>query len=117
MRMLKKYENLVAQLSSATMNNNLPWLKTSRPNEYEAAIGDNSVSLKYHPKGSGDQDSEEYVSLILWDKFGDKADELRLAGSSSDFISLYSLYERVRASNNRSEMTLDEILTDISKIN
>lgn len=115
--MLKKYENLVAQLSSATMNNNLPWLKTSRPNEYEAAIGDNSVSLKFHPKGNDEQDSEEYVSLILWDRFGDKADELRLVGTSSDFISLYSLYERVKSSNNRSEMTLDEILTDISKIN
>lgn len=114
--MLKKYENLVAQLSSATMNNNLPWLKTSRPNEYEAAIGDNSVSLKYHPKGSDEQDSEEYLSLILWDKFGDKVDELKLPDSNSDFISLYSLYEHVRSSNNRSEMTLDEILTDISKI-
>lgn len=114
--MLGKYENLVAQLSSATMNNNLPWLKTSRLNEYEAAIGDNSVSLRYYPKENDKQDSEEYVSLILWDRFGDKADELKLAGSNSDFITLYSLYERVRSSNNRSEMTLDEILTDISKI-
>lgn len=114
--MLRKYENLVEQLRSATMNNNLPWLKTSRPNEYEAAIGDNSVSLKYHPKGSGMENSEEFVSLILWDRFGDKADELKLVNSSSDYLSLYSLYESVRASSTRSEITLDEILADISKI-
>lgn len=114
--MLKKYEDLVKQLISATKNSNLPWLKTSRSNEYEAAIGDNSVSLRYHPKEREEKDSEEYLSLILWDRFGDKADELKLASSSSDFITLYSLYERVRSSNNRSEMTLDEMLIDISKI-
>lgn len=114
--MLHKYERLVVQLQNATVNKSLPWCRTSRANEFEAAIGDNSVSIMYHPKGSGGQNSEEYVSLFLWNRFGEVVDELRVVNSNNDYISLYSLFENVRSSSVRAEGTLDEILIDISKI-
>ena len=114
--MLNKYERLVSQLRDATLNKTLPWCRTSRSNEFEAAIGDNSVSIMLHPKDRDDQDDKEYVSLFLWNRFGEVVDELRGISSSNDYMSLISLFESVKSSSARSEETLDELLEDISKI-
>ncbi len=114
--MLNKYERLVSQLRDATLNKTLPWCRTRRSNELEAAIGDNSVSIMFHPKGRDNQDDKEYVSLFLWNRFGEVVDELKCISSSSDYITLYSLFESVKSSSVRSEETLDELLEDISKI-
>lgn len=115
MLMLKKYENFVGKLIDATSKQILPWNKTSRENEYEAVIGNNTVSIKYHPKTGKDQEGE-YVSFILWDRFGDIVSELRACPPSSDYTTLYSLYNSAWIVSSRAEGTLDELIADISKI-
>ena len=42
--MIEKYKRLVQKLQEATDNRKLAWEKTSRENEYQAVVGDNSVS-------------------------------------------------------------------------
>lgn len=41
--MIEKYKRLVQKLQEATDNSKLAWEKTSRENEYQAVVGDNSV--------------------------------------------------------------------------
>lgn len=111
--MLDKYKHLVAQLQNATSRKILPWNRTSREDEYEAAIGDNSVSIKHHHKNGND---EEYFSLFIWNKNGDIVDELRATSPSDDYFALSSLHQSATSAALRAEFTLDEILSDISKI-
>lgn len=114
--MLDKYTRLVAKLLNATSQKTLPWNKTSRENEFEAAVGDNSVSIKRHYKVGNPSGDKDYISLFIWNRFGDIVDELRAFSPSEDFNSLVSLFEAARLAAIRAENTLDEILADISKI-
>lgn len=114
--MLDKYKTLVAKLLNATSQKILPWNKTSRENEYEAAVGDNSVSIKRHYKVGNIPDDKEYISLFVWNRFGDIVDELRAYSSSEDFNNLAPLFEVAEHAAIRAEDTLDEILADISRI-
>lgn len=111
--MLDKYKRLVAQLQNATSRKILPWNRTSREDEYEAAIGDNSVSIKHHHKNGIEAD---YISLFIWNKNGDIVDELRATEPSDDYSVLLLLHQTAISAALRAEFTLDEILSDISKI-
>ena len=113
--MLKKYESIVEKLKDATSKQILPWNKTNRENEYEAVIGDNSVSISHH-YNKGKEQNGEYVSLILWDRFGEVVSELRAIPSGFDYIDLYDLFLAAKGASDRAEDTLDELIADISKI-
>jgi hypothetical protein len=114
--MLDKYKNLVTKLLNATSQKALPWNKTSRENEYEAAVGDNSVSIKRHFKVDNIPDDKEFISLFVWNRFGDVVDEVRAYSYSEDFINLASLFDAAESAAIRAEDILDEILADISRI-
>lgn len=114
--MLDKYKRLVAQLQNATSRKILPWNRTSRDDEYEAAIGDNSVSVKYHHKDSTIQGDQDYISLFIWNRNGDIVDELRATSPGDDYFTLSSLHHAATSASTRAEFTLDEILSDISRI-
>lgn len=113
--MLKKYESFVGKIKDATSKQILPWNKTSRENEYEAVIGNNSVSIQYH-QNEGNGQEGEYVSFLLWDRFGDIVSEQRGYSPSEDYITLYSLYMAAKEACDRAEETLDELMADISKM-
>ena len=114
--MIKKYQEFVYKLQSSTDNRKILWEKTSGQNEYQAAIGNNSVSIKYHPASdfpiAGD-DTVEYVSLFLRNNRGDVIDELRVTTEQFDYATLHGLYESARRACMKVEETLDEMMAEL----
>ncbi len=116
--MIKKYEEFVSKLQTATDKRTIAWEKASGNDEYQAMIGNNSVSIKYHPAADFpvlNSDTENYVSLILRNSNGDKIDEVRIDAKDFDYHALHVLYESARRACNKVEETLDEILSVLEK--
>ncbi len=116
--MIRKYQDFVEKLQSSTNERKITWEKASGQNEYQVAIGANSVSIKYHPASdfpiAGD-DNIEYVSLLIWNSQGENIDEVRANAGSFDYSSLHGLYESARRASMKVEETLDEMLASLEK--
>lgn len=112
--MIEKYKRLVQKLQEATDNRKLAWEKTSRENEYQAVVGDNSVSIKYHERNELDLfDKTSYVSLFLWNNVGVNIDEIKADTLNIDFSALHTLYESARRASMKVEETIDELLSQL----
>ena len=114
--MIKKYEEFVKKLQASTSERKISWEKTSGQNEYQAVIGKNSVSVKYHPATDFpimSEDGKDYVSLLIWNSKGENIDEIKVPSSSFDYSTLYNLYEKARRACMKVEETLDEMMADL----
>ena len=103
-------------LSRRSQKGKISWEKTSGQNEYQAVIGKNSVSVKYHPATDFpimSEDGKDYVSLLIWNSEGENIDELKADSSSFDYSTLYNLYENARRACMKVEETLDEMMADL----
>lgn len=114
--MIKKYEEFVQKLQASTDERKISWEKASGQNEYQAAIGNNSVSLKYHSASDFPivgEDGKEYVSLLVWNSKGDNIDEVRVYSGMYDYGNLHKLYESARRASQKVEETLDEMMAQL----
>ena len=111
--MIRKYEEFVKKLQTSTDARKITWEETSGGNEYQAAIGNNSVSLKYQsPQDFAitKDDKEGYVSLFLRNSKGDIIDDVKATAGSLDYSKLYNLYGSARRASLKVEETLDEMM-------
>ena len=114
--MIKKYQELVEKLNNSTVGRKITWEKASGQNEYQAMIGNNSVSMKYHPALDFTvlgNENKEYVSLLLWNSKGDNIDEVRAERGQYDFQPLYQLFESARRASMKVDETLDEMMASL----
>ena len=112
--MIQKYKQLVEKLQQATDKRAISWEKTSRANEYQTMIGNNSISVQYYEKADFviDLENKTHVSLLLW-KDGTNIDEVRADMGETDYITLQKLYDSARRSCMRVDETLDDILSQL----
>ena len=111
--MIKKYEEFVSKLQTATDKRTIAWEKASGNDEYQAMIGKNSVSIKYYPAMDlflTGGESNPYVSLQIQNMYGEKIDDVSAKNTDLDYSVLHKLYESARRSCNKVEEALDEMM-------
>lgn len=116
--MIKKYDELVSKLQSATIARKISWGKTSGHNEYQTAIGTNSVSIRFHPAidfGVVPDDTRTYVTMLIYNDKGENIDVITAEKGDYDYGSLFELYECVRRASLKVDETLDEMLAVLNK--
>lgn len=111
--MIKKYEEFVNKLQTATDKRTITWEKASVNDEYQAMIGNNSVSIKYQPAMdlfiTGGK-SKPNVSLQIHNKDGERIDDISAENDDLGYPALRKLYESARRACNKVEETIDEML-------
>lgn len=118
--MIKKYQDLVAKLQQATTDRKISWEPTSKGDEFKVNFGNSAVSVsKYEklPNGifGGNLTVELFSKLTLWDKDGNKIDEIIVPQNEliSDYTVISNLYDTVRRSYYHVDEAIDDILNKL----
>lgn len=113
--MISKYHRLVNKLQVSTKERRITWVEGRVSNEYKAAIGKNSVSIKYNPlteESMIEEEAKGYVILAIWNSKGEIIDVMK-EGVDFYAYSLYSLYKSARRSCLKVEETVDEMIAEL----
>ena len=116
--MIEKYKQIVNLLLQLTSDRRQSWEKTSG-NEYKTNIGKNYISIRYHEASnfaiiSNSKSDSTSIDLLLWNEAGEVIDEINAEKGTSDFSSLFVLYEEARRSYGQVYDRLDEIIVDLN---
>lgn len=116
--MIDKYKQIVNLLQKLTLDGSQSWEKTSG-NEYKTNIGNNYISIRYHEASNfvitaNSTPDSTSINLLLWNGDGEIIDELNAEKGTSDFHSLFGLYEEARRSYGKVYDRLDEIIVDLN---
>ena len=113
--MITRYQSLVNKLQASTKERKITWVKGSAKNEYKAAIGKNSVSIKYNPltkESIIEEEAKGYVTMAIWNSKGVMIDVMK-EGVDYYAFSLYSLYNSARRAYLKVEETVDEMIAEL----
>lgn len=120
--MIEKYQQIVTMLITLTDEGRVEWEKTSS-NEYKVSIGNSSISILYHEANPNcmyvnSTPDVTFLRLILWNQNGELIDEERIEKrdyGSTDYDNLMSLYTAARRQYGKVYVTLDSIISDLTK--
>lgn len=120
--MIEKYQQIVKMLITLTDEGRVEWEKTSS-NEYKVSIGSCSISILYHEASpnyiyTNSNPDVTYLRLTLWNQNGELIDDERIEKrdyGSTDYDKLMSLYKAARRQYGKVYVTLDTIISDLTK--
>lgn len=120
--MIEKYQQIVKMLITLTDEGRVEWEKTSS-NEYKVSIGSCSISILYHEASpnyiyTNSNPDVTYLRLTLWNQNGELIDDERIEKrdyGSTDYDKLMSLYKAARRQYGKVNVTLDTIISDLTK--
>ncbi len=120
--MIEKYQQIVTMLLTLTDEGRVEWEKTSS-NEYKVSIGSSSISILYHEANPyvvkvNSTPDVTYLSLLLWNQNGELIDDVKIEKrdyGSTDYDKLMSLYKAARRQYGKVYVTLDTIISDLTK--
>jgi hypothetical protein len=120
--MIEKYQQIVAMLHDLTDEGKVEWEKTSS-SEYKVSIGSSSISILYHEASPNSYlvnstPDVTYLRLLLWNQNGELIDDVKEEErdyGSTDYDNLMSLYTAARRQYGKVYVTLDTIISDLTK--
>lgn len=120
--MIEKYQQIVTMLLALTDEGKVEWEKTSS-NEYKVSIGSSSISILYHEASPNifvvnSTPDVTYLKLLLWNQNGELIDDVKIEKrdyGSTDYDNLMSLYTAARRQYGKVYVTLDTIISDLTK--
>lgn len=121
--MIEKYQQIVSMLLTLTSEERVEWEKTSG-NEYKVNVGKNCITIMYHeanPYSSVVNVTPDttFLKLLLWNQDGELIDDVKIEKrdfGSADYDNLMALYVAARRSYGKVYETLDNIISDLTKV-
>jgi len=121
--MIEKYQQIVSMLLTLTSEERVEWEKTSG-NEYKVNIGKNCITIMYHEANPysavvNATPDTTFLKLLLWNQDGELIDDVKIEKrdfGSTDYDNLMALYVAARRSYGKVYETLDNIISDLTKV-
>lgn len=121
--MIEKYQQIVSMLLTLTSEERVEWEKTSG-NEYKVNVGKNCITIMYHEANPYSAvvnvtPDTTFLKLLLWNQDGELIDDVKIEKrdfGSADYDNLMALYVAARRSYGKVYETLDNIISDLSKV-
>ena len=121
--MIEKYQRIVSMLLTLTSEERVEWEKTSG-NEYKVNVGKNCITIMYHEANPYNAvvnvtPDTTFLKLLLWNQDGELIDDVKIEKrdfGSADYDNLMALYEAARRSYGKVYETLDNIISDLTKV-
>ena len=121
--MIEKYQQIVSMLLTLTSEERVEWEKTSG-NEYKVNVGKNCITIMYHEANPYNAvvnvtPDTTFLKLLLWKQDGELIDDVKIEKrdfGSADYDNLMALYVAARRSYGKVYETLDNIISDLTKV-
>lgn len=121
--MIEKYQQIVSMLLTLTSEERVEWEKTSG-NEYKVNVGKNCITIMYHEANPYSAvvnvtSDTTFLKLLLWNQDGELIDDVKIEKrdfGSADYDNLMALYVAARRSYGKVYETLDNIISDLTKV-
>lgn len=121
--MIEKYQQIVSMLLTLTSEERVEWEKTSG-NEYKVNVGKNCITIMYHEANPYSAvvnvtPDTTFLKLLLWNQDGELIDDVKIEKrdfGSADYDNLMALYVAARRSYGKVYETLDNIISDLTKV-
>ena len=121
--MIEKYQQIVSMLLTLTSEERVEWEKTSG-NEYKVNVGKNCITIMYHEANPQNAvvnvtPDTTFLKLLLWNQDGELIDDVKIEKrdfGSADYDNLMALYVAARRSYGKVYETLDNIISDLTKV-
>mgnify|MGYP001774028824 CR=1 FL=1 len=121
--MIEKYQQIVSMLLTLTSEERVEWEKTSG-NEYKVNVGKNCITIMYHEANPYNAvvnvtPDTTFLKLLLWNQDGELIDDVKIEKrdfGSADYDNLMALYVAARRSYGKVYETLDNIISDLTKV-